>query len=345
MTEETPTPDQVPADPAPLPPASNPESGETQFLPTQDSDAYFGEAPGDSGQVAPAVPAETFAPPAPAASPLVDPWAPAAEAPIPTPEDDAAMREQRALRYGVPEATPAADPVFPAPTEAAPAAPAAPQPMFPADSSTSMPAVTPLPATQYSEPIPPPAAPTQTATFPADAPTQHVYEEFAGLDDGPVTRAAAHWWTILITLIFAPVAWYLFTDGGARIEWAGSQGTSIAVASYIEFGLGLLAVFIFLLAARWSSVGSIVMGSIFFALGVAFLAFPADVGKVLFFDAQEYFARLGQFGLNVHEHLTATLVSGRMAVYGLVLIMVGVISHGARRQGRREERTKIALGE
>src|SRR5699024_3104784 len=153
-------------------------------------------------------------------------------------------------------------------------------------------------------------------------------------EEASLSRAAAHWWTVLITLVFAPVAWYLFTDGGARIEWASSQSQPITIASYIEFGLGLLAVFIFLLAARWSSVGAIVMGS--------FLLFPGQGADILH-ASTEYSGRLGQFGINVVEHLSATLETGRMALYGLVLIMVGVASHGARRQGRREERTRIAL--
>lgn len=252
------------------------------------------------------------------------------------------LREQRARRFGGQSdvADPAPGASAEPPTQAFTPDPEAPRTDGPP------PFVTPLPASpsgpQMGQGPFPPTTQMPAQPAPQPAPAQD-YGDFEGFQEAPASRAAAHWWTILITLVFAPVAWYLFTDGGARIEWANAQSQQIAIAAYIEFGLGLLAVFIFLLAARWSSVGSIIMGSLFLALGLAYLIFPAESGDILA-SSTEHFGRLGQFGINVVEHLSATFASGRMALYGLVLIMVGVVSHGARRQGRREERTKIALG-
>ncbi len=305
-------------------------------------------------------PAEPVTSPAPGDDALAAPapWPPAPEQAYPSAEEDAALREQRARRFG------SSEPGDPDPAEGTPGEPAT--QTFSADpvaeqeegADAPPPVVTPIPASpaspafsdgQVSGTGPQPAvgqgpfpATTQLpATAHAAQPPQE-HDDFEGFQEASLSRAAAHWWTVLITLVFAPVAWYLFTDGGARIEWASSQSQPITIAAYIEFGLGLLAVFIFLLAARWSSIGSIVMGSVFLALGLAFLIFPGEGADVLR-TSTEYFGRLGQFGINVVEHLSATLETGRMALYGLVLIMVGVVSHGARRQGRREERTKIAL--
>jgi len=316
--------------------------------------------PTDSPAAPADAPAEPVTPPAPgeAAPAAPAPWPPTPEQEYPSAEEDAALREQRARRFGSPE--PEAG--YPAP-EAAPGEPAT--QTFSADPVPEQeeadgppPVVTPIPASPASPAFPDgqsgtgpqPAVgqgqfPATTTQLPATTPggqASQEYDDFEGFEEASLSRAAAHWWAVLITLVFAPVAWYLFTDGGARIEWASSQSQPITIASYIEFGLGLLAVFIFLLAARWSSVGAIVMGSVFLALGLAFLIFPGEGADILR-ASTEYFGRLGQFGINVVEHLSATLETGRMALYGLVLIMVGVVSHGARRQGRREERTRIAL--
>ncbi len=330
-------------DPTPDSPEVPPVSADSQATPTPFDPPHTPEA----------------TPPAPPAAPA--PWPPA-DQPSLSPEEDEALREQRARRFGgqegenPPDVDAAAEPatqVFsPGHPEAEPASPDRPAPVVtpipaaPAGSTFADPASQGADTGQYAPAAQSHVPPTtQQQTVPPHSPaTPHHHDDFDGLDEGPASRAAAHWWTVLITLVFAPVGWYLFTDGGARIQWAGSQGQLGSVGSYIEFGLGLLAVFIFLLAARWSSVGAIIMGAIFFALGVAFLAVP-DEGARILMQSTEYFGRLGQFGINVVEHLATTLETGRMALYGLVMIMVGIVSHGARRQGRREERTKIALGE
>lgn len=347
MNEDTPNPDQVPESqqnvPAPDPSdaAPQPEVGEPAATPAEPEPFPSEPAPPEPfpSEPTPLAPESTpFTPGAadPAPAPPVAPggWPPAESSAFPTPEEDAALREERAKRFGG-EPAPVEEPLPDAATQALPQAPNEPAPVPPV--------VTPIPAPPATQPGESPFPPTTQMPAPAGPPAPPMVDDFEGFEEqGPVSRAAAHWWTILITLVFAPVAWYLFTDGGVRITWAISQGEFPSIPVFIEFGLGLVALFIYLLAARWSSLGSIILGSVFFALGVAFLAFPEEAYTFLL-QSNQYFGRLGQFGLNVLEHLTSTLESGRMIVYGLTMIMVGVVSHGARRQGRREERTKIAL--
>lgn len=346
MSEEYPNPDQErpSGEPAPTGDDGNPQ------VPPRDN------RPESSTSDVPAQP------PAPPSS-----WQPTypEQGSTSSPEQDADLREQRARRYGGPAEPDSGAPGGPAsssdpfggpPTEAAAAA----DPTVVGEPE----AVTPIPAAPPAPPVgqggapggggpAAPYAPAQQGPFQATTqmPT-HQYpaqgappqpEGFEGFEEAPASRAAAHWWTILITLVFAPVAWYLFADGGARMEWAITHSDPIPVAVYIEFGFGLLAVFILLLAARWSSLGAIIMGSLFFLAGVLYLIFPA-AGTDFLVDSLGQLSRLGQFGVNVVQHLTTTLQFGQMALYGVVLIMVGIVSHGARRQGRREERTKIALG-
>lgn len=260
------------------------------------------------------------------------PWTPQTQD-FPSPEEDAALAQERAERFGALNDEPD--------HEASPQGTDTTQVFTPGEETQHLPTppVTPMPAapTQGHAPTAPLPPSSAEAGLGMD-------DDFQKLDDGPVSRAAAHWWTVLITLVFTPVAWYLLTDGGLRLNHSLSTNQPPDISTYVELGIGALALFIFLLAARWSSVGSIIIGSLCFVAGVAFLIFPAH-GMDILNQSTQYFGRLGQFGTNVVQHLSLSFTQAFLAVYGLVLIMVGVVSHGARRQGRREERTAIALGE
>ncbi|MFV0253518.1 MAG: hypothetical protein ACK5H2_09300 [Beutenbergiaceae bacterium] len=223
---------------------------------------------------------------------------------IPTAADDERIREERARRFGLPAQEPE---VVVASEPVAAAAPTAAMPTTPAPPTTE----------------------------PADP--------FADFDDGPTSRAAAHWWSILISILFIPIAWYLLADGGERTSFSLSNGGALNIAGPIEIGAGALCLFFVLLAARWSSVGAILCGTVGLAAGVAFIAANEQVMDLLL-EYQSVLLRLDQLGQNIMDHLTADGTAGRLAIYGFVLIMAGVISHGARRQGRREEKRKAALG-
>ncbi len=222
---------------------------------------------------------------------------------LPTEDEDTALRQERARRFGRNTGEPTSEPA--PPTAAPPATPVAP-------------------------------APVQTEPAPAED------DPFGDWDDGPRSRAAAHWWGILIAIVFAPVAWYLLADGGERIAFSLDRNLeAVNVAGLVELAGGLLCAIVLLLAARWSSVGSIIVGSIGTVIGAAFLAVPVIVNDFLN-DQSAIFDRLGQFGTNVYDHLISEGHAGRLLLYGVVLIFLGIVSHGARRQGRREERRKIA---
>lgn len=180
-----------------------------------------------------------------------------------------------------------------------------------------------------------PTAVAQTA-----APEEDPFKDF---DDGPTSRAASHWWSILISVIFVPVAWYLLADGGERTSFNLTSGAPFSLAGPLELLAGALCLLCVLLAARWSSVGAILTGSIALLIGGAFVL-RNDTMMRFIVENQEIAVRLDQLGQNILDHITSDGASGRLAVYGFVLIMAGVISHGARRQGRREERRKAALG-
>ena len=189
-----------------------------------------------------------------------------------------------------------------------------------------------------------PASDPMTSHEPVDRePEIDESDPFDDWDDPPRSRAQAHWWVVLITLVFIPPAWYLITDGGER--WLHAREVApeaIHFGALIEIIGGLVVLAAVLISARWSSVGPIIVGSIAALIGGAFLAIPQLVEDFLD-DYSHIFTQLGQFGQNVHDHLLADGNTGRILAYGVVLIFAGVISHGARRQGRREERRRAAV--
>lgn len=201
----------------------------------------------------------------------------------------------------------------------------------------------------------------QPAAGPGDAPAQtEVVESTAPptAAEDPVlagatavgklpSRAGAHVWGLLITLLLTPVAWYLLADAGARLTLPGGNPwdtTNLNIAALLELAGGLLVLVVVLLAARWSSVGAIVTGSLLLVVGVPFVAVPGWTQNLLE-SVTDWLAGLGDFGDNIAYHLVATGSTGRFVVYGVALIFIGVVSHGARRQGRREIRAALTPGD
>ncbi|MHB1063682.1 MAG: hypothetical protein ACYC1Z_04170 [Georgenia sp.] len=158
----------------------------------------------------------------------------------------------------------------------------------------------------------------------------------------PITRSPAHVWGLVLTLLLTPIAWYLWVDAGARLTLvpdAPWETGVLNVAALAELAAAILVTVVVLLAARWSSVGAILVGSLVLLGGLAFVALPLRVQDVLG-PGLDRAADLGGLGVNIGHHLLADGAAGRFVLYGTGLVLVGVVSHGARRLGRAEERTR-----
>lgn len=158
----------------------------------------------------------------------------------------------------------------------------------------------------------------------------------------PATRAAAHAWGVVLTLLLTPVALYLWADAGARLALAPDapwETGDLNIAALVELAAALLVTAVVLLAARWSSVGAILTGSLVLLGGLAFVAIPLQVRDAVE-PALERVGDLGGLGANLGHHLLADGSTGRLVLYGAALVLLGVVSHGARRQGRAEERAR-----
>lgn len=169
---------------------------------------------------------------------------------------------------------------------------------------------------------------------------------FAGAAyDKVPSRAGAHWWSLLGTLLLTPVAWYLLSDAGARMTLPADNQWDSGVLNLAALGEllgGIVVLAVILLAARASSLGAFVVGSLVALIGGAFVLFPAvtqDFAEPYLQWLRDY----NDFGGNIAHHLVADGSTGRILVAGIALILVGIVSHNARRRGRREQTIREAI--
>ncbi|NCD19252.1 MAG: hypothetical protein EOL89_04615 [Actinobacteria bacterium] len=169
---------------------------------------------------------------------------------------------------------------------------------------------------------------------------------FAGAAHDKVpSRAGAHWWGILATLLLTPVAWYLLSDAGARMTLPAENQWESGVLNLAALGellAGILVLAVILLAARASSLGAFIVGSLVAIIGGAFVLFPALTQEFLE-PYLQWLRDYNDFGGNIAHHLVADGSTGRILVAGIALILVGFVSHSARRRGRREQTIREAI--
>lgn len=152
----------------------------------------------------------------------------------------------------------------------------------------------------------------------------------------PKGRGLTHTLTLLATLLLVPVAWYLIADAGARLANVPNNPWltgSPQLMPLLELAGGVVVAGIIWWLARASSLGAHVIGTLVFVAGAGALAAPTfarDLIERLSNAIGDYNAFTG----NVVYHLGNDLATGRIAVFGALLILTGIVSHGARRRGQ-----------
>lgn len=153
----------------------------------------------------------------------------------------------------------------------------------------------------------------------------------------PASRAGAHWAGILLSIVLLPAAWFLIHHGeGLLSESVKAYFFGRDTRGLVELGVGALVLAIALWTARRSSVGSFVMGVLTLAVGVVGLAVPDWANQTVtpfLSDLSDH----SSLGSDLATYFWTDVATGRFAVIGLALIVVGVISHSSRRAGRREQ--------
>lgn len=161
------------------------------------------------------------------------------------------------------------------------------------------------------------------------------------------SKAPARWLSLILTIIFVPIAWYLLSDASARLTLAeGNPMTSGSVnfAALIELFAGIVFVALMGVMASYSSLGLLVTGSLVFLLGLPFLVMPAWSNQFIdqYFEGVRNF---NDFGANVVAHVVLTGFTGVLVMTGLTMIIFGWVIAAVRRSGRREEAMRAMVAQ
>ncbi|SDN40053.1 hypothetical protein SAMN05216355_10354 [Actinomyces ruminicola] len=153
----------------------------------------------------------------------------------------------------------------------------------------------------------------------------------------PKSRAAAHWAGVLVWVIALPLAWFLLHDAAATaVDGATPLRFGVSVLALVELGIAAAALAVALWTASRSSLGSFVVGAASVLVGLPFLLAPAAMNDAIG-PLLDRLTAHSQLGASLSAYWWADAISGKFIAFGLFMIMVGVVSHRARRAGRREQ--------
>lgn len=170
----------------------------------------------------------------------------------------------------------------------------------------------------------------------------------------PKGRGWTHVWVTLVTLLLLPVAWYLLSNGMEALRLAHplteaeltdpafNQVTPMVLGPILELLGGVAALIIVALLARRSSFGAQFFG-IVIALGAAVgLFFPKLALHVPVLWARVTASLNHVIIDNVTAHLYRDLLWGRFLVFGIVIFVIGLAAHGARKRAAKRAAAQTA---
>lgn len=167
--------------------------------------------------------------------------------------------------------------------------------------------------------------------------------------DAPPSRFSAHIAVFFATLVLIPIAWYLISDAGVRLNLVTDNPWDtghINFAALLELAGGMIALAMIALMARLSSLGGQVWGIVLTLLGLAAVIVPGQAAALIE-RLDKAIGGYNPFTGNVVHHLGLDLGSGRIAIFGFLLFLFALSIHGARkRSAARQEillRRELAL--
>ena len=153
------------------------------------------------------------------------------------------------------------------------------------------------------------------------------------------SRVPAHVWSLVLTLVLTPVAWYALADAGARMTLAPNNPMitgSVNIAAIAELLGGIVALLLVFALTIRSSLGAYVVGAIVTIVGAPWVLAPGWTARMML-PAMEWLTQWNVLGANLAHHLQSSGYSGRMLITGIALMCVAMVSHKVRRRGRAEE--------
>ncbi|MFT0848341.1 hypothetical protein VR010_11385 [Actinomycetaceae bacterium L2_0104] len=158
------------------------------------------------------------------------------------------------------------------------------------------------------------------------------------IPEAPKGRGWAHTGVLIATLVLVPIAWYLLSDASARLFLvAGNpwETGNLNLAALGELAGGIAVVALIWLLARVSSLGALIIGALTAILGLLALVLPTFTQDSIIARLDRAIGDFNDLTSNVIHHVTLDLGSGRMLMFGAILLLTGMVSHSARRRGER----------
>lgn len=160
------------------------------------------------------------------------------------------------------------------------------------------------------------------------------------------SRAAAHIWSLLLFLVLVPLSWYLIFDVATRLSNRNEDmllpASTLNVGQWVELVAAVIVVFLLILVARFSSLGAFVTGLALTVAGGFFMVNPSGTAHALkpLLTALDNAGQQGHFyqalPSNIAHHLAWSGGSGMLLFAGIALLGMGLLSHSARRAGRKD---------
>ncbi|VEG29156.1 hypothetical protein [Actinomyces howellii] len=157
----------------------------------------------------------------------------------------------------------------------------------------------------------------------------------------PPSRAGSHWAGVLVSVVALPVSWYFLHLGAARaVEAADPLRFALNASALLALTVGAVALALALWTARRSSLGVTVVGVLSTLIGLVAVALPSVLSSTLT-PTLERLTIHSDLGADLATYLWTDAVTGKFLAFGLFMIMVGWVSHSARRAGRREQENAL----
>ncbi len=149
-------------------------------------------------------------------------------------------------------------------------------------------------------------------------------------------RGWAHTLSLLFTLLLTPLAWYILSDASIRLGLVAGNPWESGALNFAALGelIGGLAITGVIWAiARTSSLGAHIVGWIVSIAGVAALLTPTFTQKNILTPLEDSIGNFNNFTANLVHHLNLDLASGRIFIFGMLLVFTAFVSHTARKRG------------
>lgn len=162
-------------------------------------------------------------------------------------------------------------------------------------------------------------------------------DELIDLPDEPESRVGAHIGSIFATLLLIPIVWYLLSDAGVRLSLVENNPWStghVHIGALIELLGGMVMLTLLWLMARASSLGAQLWGALLTIAGAAAIVVP-QLGKAVIEKMDSAIGDLSILTGNVVHHLNLDLASGRIAIFGLLIFLTGLMIHLSRKSASK----------